>query len=102
MVPPASNRFARGLNDIVAREGDWSQDGTKLVFTKGQDISLANAGGTGARKLLSVSGVPSDVPILSGWPAAAVHGERHHPKYIVALGGTSGWLGCTSVAARVE
>jgi eukaryotic-like serine/threonine-protein kinase len=51
----------RGLNDIVAKEGDWSQDGTKLVFMKGQDISLANADGTGARKLLSVSGVPSDV-----------------------------------------
>jgi Tol biopolymer transport system component/predicted Ser/Thr protein kinase len=51
----------RSLNDIVAKEGDWSQDGTKLVFVKGQDIFLANADGTGARKLLSVSGVPSGV-----------------------------------------
>jgi Tol biopolymer transport system component len=51
----------RGLGDIVAREGDWSQDGTKLVFVNGQGIFLANADGTGARKVLSVSGVPSDV-----------------------------------------
>jgi hypothetical protein len=44
----------RRLGDIVAKEGDWSQDGAKLVFVKGQDIFLANADGTGARKLLSV------------------------------------------------
>lgn len=56
---PAGSPHA--LGDIVAEEGDWSQDGAKLVFVKGQDIFLANADGTGARKLLGVSGVPSDV-----------------------------------------
>jgi dipeptidyl aminopeptidase/acylaminoacyl peptidase len=51
----------RGLNDIAATEGDWSPDGSKLVFVKGDDIFVANGDGTGARKLLSVSGVPSNV-----------------------------------------
>jgi len=51
----------QGLGDLVAREGDWSQDGSKLVFVNGKDIFLANADGSGARKLLSVSGIPSDV-----------------------------------------
>jgi eukaryotic-like serine/threonine-protein kinase len=58
---PLPGGSPRGLNDIVAKEGDWYPDGTKLVFVNGQDISLANADGTGARKLLSVSGVPLDV-----------------------------------------
>ncbi|HUL16420.1 MAG TPA: protein kinase [Terriglobales bacterium] len=51
----------RGLGDTGAREGDWSQDGSKLVYVNGKDIFLANADGSGARKLLSVSGVPSEV-----------------------------------------
>jgi Tol biopolymer transport system component/tRNA A-37 threonylcarbamoyl transferase component Bud32 len=51
----------RGLNDIVAKEADWSRDGTKLAFVNGQGIFLANADGTGAHKLLSVPAVPSEV-----------------------------------------
>jgi Tol biopolymer transport system component len=45
----------------VGHAGAWSPDGRKLAFAKGSDLYLANADGTDARKLVTVSGIPADL-----------------------------------------
>ena len=50
----------RRLN-IVGHSGKWSPDGRQLAFAKGSDIYLANADGTNARQLSSVSGLPNGI-----------------------------------------
>jgi len=42
--------------DLIAAGAALSSDGKKLVFATGQDLNLANADGSNARKLASVSG----------------------------------------------
>jgi len=44
------------IADIAGDWGKWSNDGRKLVFSKGLDVYLANADGTDAHKLFTVSG----------------------------------------------
>jgi serine/threonine protein kinase/Tol biopolymer transport system component len=51
----------RRLGTFQAQDGDWSPDQGKLAFVDGQDIYVATAEGGEPRKLLSVSGTPSDV-----------------------------------------
>ncbi len=51
----------RRMADVVGHSGAWSPDGRKLAFAKGSDLYLANADGTDARKLITVSGIPSDL-----------------------------------------
>jgi Tol biopolymer transport system component/DNA-binding winged helix-turn-helix (wHTH) protein len=55
MVPlPAGS--PRRLSNLIAASATLSPDGKNLVFTTGQDLNLANADGSKARKLASVSG----------------------------------------------
>src|ERR1700733_6944128 len=42
--------------DIKGDWGKWTNDGRKLIFAKASDVYLANAEGTDAHKLLTVSG----------------------------------------------
>lgn len=49
------------LGDVFATAADWSTDGANLVFVHGQDLYLAKADGTASHKLLSVSGMASEV-----------------------------------------
>ncbi len=42
--------------DITGGWGKWSNDGRKLIYAKGSDVYLANADGTDAHKLFTVSG----------------------------------------------
>jgi eukaryotic-like serine/threonine-protein kinase len=51
----------RRLADVVGHAGAWSPDGRQLVFAKGSDLYLAQADGTGAHKLITVSGIPTSV-----------------------------------------
>ena len=55
-VLPLPTGSPRHLSNIVAHWGVWSPDGRQLAFAKGSDIFLANADGTNARKLVTVSG----------------------------------------------
>jgi Tol biopolymer transport system component/DNA-binding winged helix-turn-helix (wHTH) protein len=48
----------RRLADFVAHGAAWSPDGRRLVFAKAMDLFLANADGSDARKLVTVSGLP--------------------------------------------
>ena len=57
-VLPLPAGAPRRLADIVAHDGAWSKDGRRLVFTRSGDLFLANANGTDAYKLATVSGVP--------------------------------------------
>jgi serine/threonine protein kinase/Tol biopolymer transport system component len=60
-ILPLPTGNPRHLSDIVAHSGVWSLDGKQLVFAKGSDIFLANADGANARKLITVSGRPSEI-----------------------------------------
>jgi serine/threonine protein kinase/Tol biopolymer transport system component len=55
-VLPLPTGSPRHLSDVVAHGTRWSPDGKRLAFAKGSDIFLANADGTNARKLVTVSG----------------------------------------------
>ncbi len=48
----------RRLGDLTGRDANWSPDGRQLVFIKASDLYLANADGTGSRRLVSVPGSP--------------------------------------------
>ncbi len=55
MVPlPAGS--PRRLSNLIAAGAALSSDGKNLVFATGQDLNLANADGSNARKLASLSG----------------------------------------------
>ena len=55
-LPPLSN--SSPLADIVGQGASWSPDGRHLVFFNASDIFQANADGTDAKKLITVSGTP--------------------------------------------
>jgi serine/threonine protein kinase/Tol biopolymer transport system component len=58
---PLPSGAPRRLADVVGHAGAWSPDGRKLAFAKGSDLYLANADGTDAHKLITVSGIPTGV-----------------------------------------
>jgi len=45
----------RRIADVTGFGGKWSPDGRRLVFTKGDNVYLAKADGTDARKLFTVA-----------------------------------------------
>jgi serine/threonine protein kinase/Tol biopolymer transport system component len=55
-ILPLPSGNPRHLSDIVTHWAVWSPDGRQLAFAKGSDIFLANADGSNARKLITVSG----------------------------------------------
>lgn len=59
---PLPTGSPRRLGDLaVSSSGSWSPDMRQFVFTKGSEICLANADGSGARVLLTVKGHPHSV-----------------------------------------
>lgn len=58
---PLPTGTPRRLADIVGHAASWSPDGRQLVFAKGSDLYLANADGTDAHKLITVSGIPDEL-----------------------------------------
>jgi eukaryotic-like serine/threonine-protein kinase len=57
-VLPTVGGTARRLEDLEAQEATWSPDGKRLIYSKGNDLYLAESDGTGSRKLLSMPGHP--------------------------------------------
>ncbi len=55
---PLPSGAPRRLADTVGHAGAWSPDGRHLRFAKGSDLYLANADGTEAHKLVTISGIP--------------------------------------------
>jgi Tol biopolymer transport system component/DNA-binding winged helix-turn-helix (wHTH) protein len=53
---PVAAGTPRELSDLVGHSGVWSSDGRQLAFAKGSEIYIANADGTNARKLITISG----------------------------------------------
>ena len=58
---PLPTGSPRHLSDIVGHGAVWSPDGRQLAFSKGPDIFLANADGTNARKLITVSSLANSI-----------------------------------------
>jgi len=56
---PLPSGTPRRLADVVGHTGAWSPDGRQLAFAEGSDLYLANADGTDAHKLITVSGIPN-------------------------------------------
>jgi len=66
---PLPSGAPRRLAEVVGHAGAWSPDGRKLAFAKGSDLYFANADGTDAQKLITVSGIP-------GWLHFSPDGAR--------------------------
>ena len=47
--------------DVTGSDGGWSPDGRRLVFARGDDVYLAKADGTDARKLFTMADGASDL-----------------------------------------
>jgi eukaryotic-like serine/threonine-protein kinase len=62
---PLPSGAPRRLADLVAHAGSWSPDGRQLAYAKGSGLYLANADGTGTRKLVTVAGIPFAVRFSS-------------------------------------
>jgi Tol biopolymer transport system component len=52
---PIAAGTPRELSDLVGHSGVWSPDGSQLALAKGSNIYIANADGTNARKLVTIS-----------------------------------------------
>ena len=46
----------RRLGDVVGHDGSWSADGQSMVYANGRDLFVAQARGSGSRKLVSLPG----------------------------------------------
>ena len=55
---PLPSGSPRRLADAIGHAAAWAPNGAQLAFAKGSDIYLADADGSNARKLSSVSGSP--------------------------------------------
>jgi Tol biopolymer transport system component/tRNA A-37 threonylcarbamoyl transferase component Bud32 len=55
---PVLGGSPRRVGDLVADEGADTPDGRGLIYSNGQDVYLADADGTGSRKLLSAPDIP--------------------------------------------
>ena len=51
----------RRLNDILGRDAAWSPDGKQLAFSQGLDFYVADADGSGARKIKTFTEIPTDI-----------------------------------------
>ncbi len=57
---PLPTATPRRLGEIEGRDAAWSPDDTQLIFSRGSGIYIAWSDGSEARRLLSVSGIPSE------------------------------------------
>jgi len=81
---PLAAGAPRRLTDVVGHSGVWSPDGSQLAFVKGSDIYMANADGTNARKLITVSGA-------AYWIRFSPDGRRL--RFTLGLQGSSSSIG---------
>lgn len=53
---PTAGGGARRLGDVLGHAGAWTPDGGRLIYAHGQDLYLAKADGSEARKLVTTPG----------------------------------------------
>ena len=61
---PATGGTPAKIGDIVSGSASFSPDGKRIAYHVGSDLSVANADGTGVRKLATLAGQP-DSPVWS-------------------------------------
>jgi Tol biopolymer transport system component/DNA-binding winged helix-turn-helix (wHTH) protein len=49
--------FARRLGDLIVNDATWSPDGQTIVYSKGQNLFIAKADGSGSRRLATLPGL---------------------------------------------
>ena len=49
--------FARRLGDLTVNDATWSPDGQTIAYSKGQDLLIAKADGSGSRRLATLPGL---------------------------------------------
>ena len=91
----------RHLSNIVAHWAAWSPDGRQLAFAKGSDIFLANADGTNARKLITVSGRPVEDSFFPGRHSPSVHARNSSDQLLFDLGSPCRWQRSSRAAPRL-
>jgi len=64
------------LADIEGNAGAWSPDGQKLIYTSGASLYIANADGSGSRKLTDLPGPRAGGPSLTTSPAWSPSGRE--------------------------
>lgn len=55
---PVLGGSARRLGDAAGNSAAWSKDGLKLAYSSSHDIYVANADGSGSRRVISIEGTP--------------------------------------------
>jgi len=60
---PVIGGSPRRLGDATGHTGAWSSDGKQMAFAQGTEVYLANADGTGARKIATMKNFVSGVSI---------------------------------------
>jgi len=60
---------ARRLGDLIVTDATWSPDGRTITYSKGSDLFIANADGSGSRKLAALPGpaVPYRFSFMPRW-----------------------------------
>lgn len=59
----------RRLGELTVADATWSTDGNQILYTRGEDLYIAQGDGTGSRKLASAHGVLF-------WPRVSPDGSR--------------------------
>ena len=95
---PLPSGSPRRIGDFVASSAAWSSDGKQLVYTKGSEIYLANADGSGSRLLATVPGTPVNARFFAGWTPHSLHPKRSWQNYLSDLGGAYGRHGAPCCA----
>ena len=61
---------ARRVGDLMVSDATWAPDGQSITYSNDQDFFVANADGSGSRKLVSMPGLlptPLSLPIMPRW-----------------------------------
>ena len=81
----------RRLGDVTGHIGEWSADGKKLAFGKGQEVYLANADGTDVRKIATLKNIVSGLAISADSSRVQIETEE------ISQSGTSVVVGERSI-----
>src|SRR5712664_186443 len=60
---------ARRLSDLIVSDASWSPDGQTIAYSKGQELFVANADGSGSRRLVQLPGLVtfSGLSVMPRW-----------------------------------
>ncbi len=81
----------RRLGDVAGHIGEWSADGKKLAFGRGQSVYLAKADGTDVRKIATLKNIVSGLAISKDGSSVQIETEE------ISQSGTSVVVGERSI-----